>query len=51
MDQSPNATVSEQLTETTRKEYRTPTLTDFGSFAELTQASAAPSGTDSGVYS
>jgi asparagine synthase (glutamine-hydrolysing) len=38
-------------TEETRKPYETPTLTDFGSCAELTQGTFAGVGADSGIYS
>ena len=34
-----------------RKPYSTPTLTDFGSFAEITQGAAGAAATDAGVYS
>ncbi|HEV7427000.1 MAG TPA: lasso RiPP family leader peptide-containing protein [Thermoanaerobaculia bacterium] len=34
-----------------RKEYVTPSLTDFGSFAEITQGTFAGVGVDNGVYS
>jgi hypothetical protein len=34
-----------------RKPYVTPTLTDFGSCAELTQGTFAGVGVDSGIYS
>jgi hypothetical protein len=37
--------------EETRKEYVAPTLTDFGSFAEITQGAFANSGVDNGSYS
>lgn len=33
------------------KEYVTPKLTDFGSFAEITQGTFAGVGADNGVYS
>jgi len=35
----------------TRKEYVTPSLTDFGSFAEITQGTFAGVGADNGIYS
>jgi len=34
-----------------RTPYITPTLTDLGSVAEITQGSSGGSGTDSGIYS
>jgi hypothetical protein len=34
-----------------RKSYTTPTLTDFGSCAEITQGTFAGVGADNGVYS
>lgn len=36
---------------TERKPYTSPTLTDFGSCAELTQGTFAGVGVDNGVYS
>lgn len=50
MDQTINAIVAEEVTQTERKPYSTPTLTDFGSFAEITQG-AINTGTDIGIYS
>jgi hypothetical protein len=38
-------------TEIERKPYVTPTLTDFGSCAEITQGTFAGVGPDSGIYS
>ena len=49
MDQTTNATAS--LVTAERKTYETPTLTDFGSFAEITQGASGVAATDSGVYS
>lgn len=49
MDQTINAIVAEEVT-TERKPYSTPTLTDFGSFAEITQGDAN-GGPDFGLYS
>lgn len=49
MDQTINAIVAEEAT-IERKPYSTPTLTDFGSFAEITQG-AANGGPDIGIYS
>lgn len=37
--------------ENERKQYVTPTLTDFGSCAEITQGTFAGVGADSGIYS
>jgi hypothetical protein len=34
-----------------RKPYSTPSLTDFGSLAEITQGAAGDAGTDNVVYS
>jgi len=42
---------SDTPTENTRKEYVKPSLTDFGSFAEITQGTFAGVGADNGVYS
>jgi hypothetical protein len=50
MDQT-NTPVSMDAVQTDRKAYNTPTLTDFGSFAEITQGTFAGVGPDSGVYS
>ncbi|HEX6099717.1 MAG TPA: lasso RiPP family leader peptide-containing protein [Thermoanaerobaculia bacterium] len=49
MDQPINATVAETMP-AERKPYSTPTLTDFGSFAEITQG-AVNVGADIGIYS
>jgi hypothetical protein len=49
MDQTINATVAETIA-AERKPYSTPTLTDFGSFAEITQG-AVNVGADIGIYS
>jgi hypothetical protein len=38
-------------TEEIKKDYATPTLTDFGSFAEITQGTFAGVGADNVVYS
>jgi hypothetical protein len=48
MDHTFNAS-QEAVTE--RKAYETPTLTDFGSVAEITQGASGVAATDSGVYS
>ena len=47
MDEIKNDTPANE----TRKEYVTPSLTDFGSFAEITQGTFAGVGVDNGVYS
>lgn len=47
MDQNLNTPVTETAD---RKPYSTPTLTDFGSFAEITQG-AINVGADIGIYS
>jgi hypothetical protein len=39
------------IEETARKPYETPTLTDFGSCAELTQGFAGNAGVDNVLYS
>jgi hypothetical protein len=51
MDQTTNAPVSHDTVQADRKAYNTPTLTDFGSFAEITQGTFAGLGPDSGIYS
>ena len=51
MDQTTAPTVSTDTTSTERKSYVAPTLTDFGSFSEITQGTFAGVGADSGVYS
>lgn len=52
MDQSSIATpVATETAQADRKTYVTPTLTDFGSFSEITQGSFAGVGADSGIYS
>ena len=43
-------TITPEVTQSERKPYNTPALTDFGSFAELTQGSAG-TGADAGFYS
>ena len=50
MDHATSANVAEEVTQTERKPYSTPTLTDFGSFAEITQG-ADNIGPDIGIYS
>jgi len=51
MDQASNIPVSTETTQAERKPYVAPTLTDFGSFAEITQGTFAGVGADSGIYS
>ena len=46
-----NAHVPAETVQTVRKTYNTPTLTDFGSFAELTHGTFANNGADNVVYS
>jgi hypothetical protein len=50
MDQTPNATATQQSAPE-RKPYQTPTLTDFGSLAEITQGASGVAAVDSGPYS
>jgi hypothetical protein len=50
MDQTINAITAEDTVQAERKPYSTPTLTDFGSFAEITQG-ADNLGPDIGIYS
>lgn len=50
MDQTITAAVAEEAAQTERKPYSTPTLTDLGSFAEITQG-AVNIGPDIGIYS
>ena len=50
MDHTSNAPVAQETTPSDRKPYSTPTLTDFGSFAELTQGGTGV-GADIGIYS
>lgn len=50
MDQVSTNPVSTEAT-TDRKPYVAPTLTDFGSFSEITQGTFAGVGADNGVYS
>lgn len=51
MDRTFEPTVNETLPQPERKPYATPTLTDFGSFAEITQGSVGTAGTDNVIYS
>ncbi|HYC89057.1 MAG TPA: lasso RiPP family leader peptide-containing protein [Thermoanaerobaculia bacterium] len=50
MDQK-TAPVPQEARTAERKVYTSPTLTDFGSFAEITQGSVGTSGADGGIYS
>ena len=50
MDQITNAPETQEATQSERKPYSTPTLNDFGSFAEITQG-AINVGADIGIYS
>ena len=51
MNQTTNNSVSSETVNTDRKPYVAPVLTDFGSFAEITQGTLAGVGADSGIYS
>ena len=51
MDQASSTPVSTETIQDERKAYETPTLTDFGSFAEITQGPPGGLGPDSGIYS
>lgn len=51
MDRTMTAPISNEAAQTERKSYNTPTLTDFGSFAEITQGTLAGVGPDGGIYS
>jgi hypothetical protein len=51
MDQTTNTPVSHDSVQAERKAYNTPSLTDFGSFAEITQGTFAGTGPDGGFYS
>lgn len=51
MDRSTTSPVSNETAQAERKTYNTPTLTDFGSFAEITQGTFAGVGPDTGIYS
>ena len=50
MDQITNAPDAQEAAQSERKPYSTPTLNDFGSFAEITQG-AINTGPDIGIYS
>jgi hypothetical protein len=51
MDQTSINPVATEIVQADRKTYVAPTLTDFGSFAEITQGTFAGVGADSGIYS
>jgi hypothetical protein len=51
MDQNTLNSVSSETSNTERKPYVAPVLTDFGSFSEITQGTFAGVGADSGIYS
>ncbi|HEV7765638.1 MAG TPA: keywimysin-related RiPP [Thermoanaerobaculia bacterium] len=51
MDQTSITPVSTDTVPAERKTYVAPTLTDFGSFSEITQGSFAGVGLDNGAYS
>lgn len=51
MDHTTIALVPAETAQAERKTYHTPTLTDFGSFAELTHGTFAGGGTDNSIYS
>jgi hypothetical protein len=51
MDQINKAAVTPEPTQSERKAYETPALTDLGSFAELTQGSFVNTGVDNVTYS
>ena len=46
-----NIPVSTDTVQTDRQTYTTPALTDFGSFAEITQGTFAGVGPDNAIYS
>lgn len=50
MDQNTQTAEVQSAAPTERKPYSTPTLTDFGSFAEITQGDNN-TGSDIGIYS
>jgi hypothetical protein len=51
MDQTINTPVATEARQAERKVYVSPTLTDFGSFAEITQGATGSSGSDNVIYS
>ena len=51
MDQASITPAATETVQSDRKPYVTPTLTDFGSFSEITQGTFAGVGADSGIYS
>jgi hypothetical protein len=50
MDESTQTPIAAETAPSERKPYTTPTLTDFGSFEEITQG-AISIGADAGIYS
>ena len=51
MDQASTTPVPSEIIQDERKAYETPTLTDFGSFSEITQGTFGGEGTDNTNYS
>jgi len=51
MDRTTTSPVTTETAQAERKTYNTPTLTDFGSFTEITQGTFAGVGADAAVYS
>jgi hypothetical protein len=51
MDHTTDTLANEPSTQPERKPYSTPSLTDFGSFAEITQGATGTAGTDNVIYS
>ena len=51
MDHTPNASASQPTAPAEKKPYQSPTLTDFGSFAEITQGASGTATTDATIYS
>jgi hypothetical protein len=50
MDRNTTQVPTQETAQAERKSYSTPTLTDFGSFAEITQGGFANVGADNGAY-
>jgi len=51
MDHTTNDMISTETAQAERKTYSTPTLTDFGSFAEITQGFSGTAAVDNTLYS
>ena len=51
VDFTEEPTITETSKENGRREYTTPTLTDYGAIAELTEGSFAGVGIDNAIYS